>query len=116
MSPPLGWVSPADRTATQDAVHAAAEAKMLPRMGLPVPTLQPGESVRLFDAWKHPDVVADIGFVFPRFHQLTGSCVGAGGGQALFTLGAVQRLLSDNPTKAFVPFWPYNYGKCRYEE
>jgi hypothetical protein len=113
--PPLGWISPRHRTAAQHDAHAAALSRM-PAFSVPG-YRDPGKvNVRLFDAWKHPDVVADVGFVFPRFHQLTGSCVGAGGGQALFTLIAVQRLLATNPTKAFVPFWPFDYGMCRKNE
>lgn len=113
---PLGFITPAERNLDQQSAHARAIAGMLRRHGLAPVQLSTGQSVRLFDAWKAPEVVADVGFVFPRFHQLTGSCVGAGGGQALFTLIAVQRLLATSPTKAFVPFWPYDYGKCRYEE
>jgi hypothetical protein len=32
----------------------------------------------------------------------------------LFDLGGVQRLVADNPTKAFVSFWPFNYGRARF--
>lgn len=114
----LGWIPPEQRTQAQHDEHARALATMTPlrSFALPSPELATGEKVCLFDAWKHPSVVADVGFVFPRFHQLTGSCVGAGGGQALFTLIATQRLLATNPTKAFIPFWPFDYGRCRYNE
>lgn len=118
MPPPLGFICKVDRTPVQHAIAARAESLMIPlrQYALPMPALAKGEAVRLFDAWKNPAVVADVGFVFPRFHQLTGSCVGAGGGQALFSLIAVQRLLSDQPTQAFIPFWPFDYGRCRYNE
>ncbi len=116
MTPKLGFITKQKRTQKQHDHAAACERRMLARTGLAVPTLASGQAVRLFDAWKDPAVVADVGFIFPRFHQLTGSCVGAGGGQALFTLIAVQRLLSVNPTKAYVPFWPYDYGTCRAAE
>jgi len=114
-TPPLGFIRKQDRTPVQQTAHAAAEARMV-RFALPPENVSNGTKVCLYEAWKHPDVVADVGFVFPRFHQLTGSCVGAGGGQALFTLIANQRLLADNPTVAFLPFWPYDYGKCRANE
>src|SRR4029077_2117925 len=55
-------------------------------------------------------------FSFPRLHQWTESCPGSGGGNALMTLICVQRVISDAPTKAFVPFWPFDYGRCRYNE
>lgn len=113
---PLGFIRKQDRTEEQHAAHARAEAKM-PRFAVAGGSAPTGPvRVQLFDAWKHPKVVADVGFVFPRFHQLTGSCVGAGGGQALFTLIAVQRLLATTPTKAFLPFWPFDYGRCRLNE
>lgn len=112
---PLGWITPADRTQDQHDAHDRAESAM-PKFAIAEAAPSGPLNVRLFDAWKAPAVVADVGFVFPRFHQLTGSCVGAGGGQALFSLIATQRLLADEPTKAFIPFWPFDYGRCRYEE
>lgn len=114
--PLLGFLRKRDRNAAQAALAARCEAHMVPRHGLPLPSLAPGQKMCLFDTWKDARVVQDVGFVFPRFHQLTGSCVGAGGGQALFTLIAVQRCLAQNPTVAFVPFWPFDYGRCRYNE
>jgi hypothetical protein len=113
---PLGFIRVQDRTESQHDAHAKNVAAM-PRFAIAgqTPDLATGQSVRLFDAWKHPAVVKDVGFVFPRFHQLTGSCVGAGGGQALFTLIATQRTLA-SPTKAFIPFWPFDYGRCRFNE
>lgn len=116
--PPLGWISPKDRTQAQMDAHEAALAKM-PRFtiqGGTTSVLAKGDKVCLYKAWSDPLVVADVGFIFPRFHQLTGSCVGAGWGQACFSLIAVQRLLAVNPTVAFIPFWPFDYGRCRYNE
>jgi len=114
----LGWITPSLRTKQQNELHAQSLATMAPRFTLDGKPnqLAPGEKILLTDAWKNPTVVAEVGMVFPRFHQLTGSCVGAGGGQALFTLIAIQRLLAVNPTKAFIPFWPYSYGRCRANE
>lgn len=110
-TPPLGFITPANRTQKQQDEHAAA-VKTMPRFAVgPTPTLAKGDKVRLFDKWADPAVVADVGSVFSRFHQLTGSCVGAGGGNALFTLVAVQRVL--NQTTAFLPWWPHAYGISR---
>lgn len=113
--PPLGFIRLRDRTPAQMAFTTAAEARM-PRFNLVPPTLAPGQSVCLFDAWDDPLVINDIGFAMTRFRQITGSCVGAGGGNALLSLIAVQRLLATNPTLAFIPFWPFDYGRCRYNE
>lgn len=114
--PLLGFIRRRDRTQAQNDEHNRIMAA-LPKFHVPgFRDTGTQNNVRLFDAWKHPSVVQDVGFVFPRFHQLTGSCIGAGGGQALFTLIAVQRLLAKDPTKAFIPFWPFDYGRCRYNE
>lgn len=111
-TPLLGYITVPERTPSQEAANEAAKATM-PRFALSAPDLPKGTKACLYDAWRHADVVREIGFVFPRFHQLTGSCVGAGGGQALFSLIATQRLLSQGATKAFIPWWPFDYGKSR---
>lgn len=110
---PLGYIPPERRTQDQHDFDAQVKATM-PRFALPFKALAKGEKVRLTDSWSHPLVVADVGFVFPRFHQLRGSCVGVGAGNAVFSLSGTQRLLSANPTVAFVPWWPYFYGRSRY--
>lgn len=115
---PLGWIEPANRTTAQHAAHARAVAAM-PRFAIPgAPDIPKGAKIVLSDFWNKAEVVADTGLTLDRspFHQLTGSCVGAGGGNALFTLMAVQRCLSQGATRAFVPFWPFSYGRCRYNE
>ena len=114
-TPPLGWIEPKDRDSTLEHAHQTIQASM-PKFvvsNLPVPSLAKGDKVSLTKAWSDPNVVKEIGFVFPRFHQLTGSCVGAGGGQALFTLIAVQRTIAASPTIAKLPYWPLNYGRSR---
>src|SRR5207248_1131803 len=70
--------------------------------------------VLLTDAWKHPAVVAALGAPFPRFRQLTGSCIGAGGGNALMTLICLQAALGQ--TTPVLPWWLFAYGRCRYLE
>lgn len=72
--------------------------------------------IMLTDFWKHPDVVADIGVEFTGFRQLTGACVGASGGNADFTVIAGQRLLAQFPAKAIIPWWPFTYGRTRFNE
>ena len=114
----LGFIRKQDRTPAQHAAALLAESTMAAINAADllkhVPTT--GVCLRLSDAWSDPLVVADIGLAFPRYRQLTGSCVGAGGGNALMTLIGVQRKLAANPTVAFLPFWPFDYGKCRQEE
>lgn len=112
-TPPLGWVPPKDRTAEQENAHYDAMGKMT-RFAAPFTRLAKGEKIILARLWADPRVTQDVGgFTFNRFHQLTGSCVGASFGTALFSLIATQRCIATDPTKAFVPFWPFNYGRGR---
>jgi hypothetical protein len=110
---PLGFIRVKDRTQAQHDAHDQALTHAV-AFALPIPTLARGDKVRLFDAWKHPDVVADVGLTFDRIHQQTGSCVWAGGTNALFSTIAAQRLASDAPTKAFLPFTLPNYAMSRH--
>jgi hypothetical protein len=80
---------------------------------LPCPALAKGDKVCLFKAWADPKVVADVGLAFTRKFQFTGSCVDAGGFNAVFSTIASQRLLP-TPTKAFLPFTYHNYAMSRH--
>lgn len=73
-----------------------------------------GEKVLLTDLWKHPSVVAAIGFEFPGFIQHTGSCVGVGSGDVCFTLLSLEVVRLGDPEQIHVPFWPLTYGRGRY--
>lgn len=113
---PLGFILPRDRTQAQHDAHAHALARM-PKFAIVGAVLPPkGTKVILTDLWSHPDCVADMGQVFTGFHQNTGSCVGVSAGDAICTLSCVQRLLSEAPTKALIPWWGFNYGRTRYNE
>lgn len=70
---PTGFIPPWQRTQEQHDAHEAAVATM-PRMTLTRKPMSKGEKVLLTRAWKAPEVVADVGFEFNRFHQITGSC------------------------------------------
>lgn len=118
MAPMLGWIHPKDRTQAQADAHDAA-VKAMPKFAIAgggQKSLAKGEKVILYDFLDKPECVKDIGFLFPWFHQLTGSCVGASSGNVMTCLGGVQRFLTQGATKAFVPFWPYNYGMGRADE
>ncbi len=112
----LGFIRKKDRTQAHHDAHYKAEMTMYARaiQGLPVATLSKGQAIRLFDAWGNPDVVKDVGLTFNRIHQLTGSCVWAGGTNAVFSTIAAQRLAATNPTKAFLPFTLQNYAMSRH--
>lgn len=115
-TPLLGFITKDKRTQAQHDAHDRA-LKSFPKFAIPG-WKEPNGPVKvlLTDLWKDPLVVADIGYEFTGYHQLTGSCVGVSTGNAVFTLGAVQRKLATNPTKAFIPWWPFDYGVCRYNE
>lgn len=110
---PLGWIEPALRTPEMHAAVADAQAGFC-KFALARPTLPKGTKILLSDFWTKPEVVADLGgVIFTGFRQLTGACVGVSDGDACFTLTAVQRMLADNPTKAFIPWWCTSYGRSR---
>lgn len=112
---PLGFILPSQRTQKQQDAHVAAMARAL-RFTLPPVTLNKGDKILLTDLWKDPDCVADMGAEFTGFGQFTGSCVGVSAGNAVCTLSCVQRKLTDGATKAIIPWWPYAYGRTRYNE
>ncbi len=114
--PELGFIVPSKRTQEQNDAHARAMA-LLPRFSMPGYTDPPvGTKVMLTDFWKQPDVVADLGQEFTGFGQYTGSCVGVSEGNAVTTVACVQRTIEENPTRAFMCFWPFAYGRTRYLE
>lgn len=112
---PLGWIEPKDRTLGQHDAHAVAMATM-PKFAMPQQhgDLPVGQKILLTDTWKHPGVIRQLGFAYPGVHQLTGSCVGAGGGNMLFTLNATDVLLRNDMESIVVPFWPLTYGRSRF--
>lgn len=113
---PLGFIVPSQRTqGQQDAADTATAA--MPRFSMPAYADPPvGTKVMLTDFWKTPEVVADIGQPFTGFGQYTGSCVGVSEGTCGTTLLCVQRMIGEAPTKAEVWFWPFPYGRTRYNE
>ena len=111
---PTGWIRPADRTVEQAKAHEDAVNGM-PRFSVakaftPLPK---GTKIDLTERWSHEKVVADIGFPFPRFHQIEGSCVGASLGNAAVSLSCTQRTLPTGATKAAIFYWLFNYGRGR---
>lgn len=74
---PLGFILPIDRTREQEEAHNRAMA-ILPRFSMPYVEPPGPKKLMLTDAWKHPDVIADLGLEFTGFGQRTGSCFPAG--------------------------------------
>lgn len=113
--PPLGFIEPSQRTKQQADAHADAVSKMRAFSLAPV-AIPVGTKIILTDFLRDPDAIADMGMQFPGFRQQTGACVGVTEGEITATLSAVQRKLADNPTKAFIPWWPFAYGRTRLAE
>lgn len=110
----FGWTPPENRSQEEMAAADAAVAQM-PRFTIGgSPTNAEVEKLCLFDLWKHPLVVQANGFEYPGIHQLTGSCVGAGGGNAWFTLACVDAITRNDPETPLIPFWLLPYGRSRF--
>lgn len=109
----FGWRAPALRSNVEHAAVGKAEAEM-PRFSPPPHPKGDPEKALLFESWKHPTVAAANGFAFTGIHQITGSCVGAGGGNAWMTLACIDAVTRGDPETPLVPFWLLPYGRSRY--
>lgn len=112
-TPLLGFIRKKDRTKAQEQAHDTALTKFV-KFALPCPQLTKGQKVALYDAWKDPVVVSEMGLQFERIHQLTGSCVWAGGTNAVVSTIAMQRIAGQHKTRAFLPFTLHNYACSRH--
>lgn len=112
-TPFLGWISPRVRNQQQHAAHARSLVKTR-RFVLPYRTPPKGTKIILNDFFKREEVIKDMGMFFTGFHQNTGSCVGVSWGDWVACQSAVQRYIADKPTKAFIPWWGFNYGRSRF--
>lgn len=111
-TPRLGWVDFNDRTEETNVAHEKAVGDM-PAFKIYGAQKTSLKKVVLTDLWSHPLVQQALGYKFPRIHQLTGSCVGAGGGNAVFTTISFEVVRLGDPEQIFVPLWLLNYGKSR---
>ena len=112
-TPKLGWITPAKRTADMHDGHARSLARMPRTFRITGSAPDPGPYVNLMELWKHPQVVSALGYEYSGTHQLTGSCVGAGGGNVQFTLSAIEVIRLNDPEQIILPFWLYTYGISR---
>lgn len=107
---PFGWIPPAQWTAEQHEANERILAGMKPFF------LRGGYYSRpqgRFALWKFCQQV-NGGKHIAYVHQLTGSCVGAGGSNMLRTLGRVEIAQGEPeqwPGKEI--WWPYTYGQSR---
>lgn len=111
--PQFGWIPFDRRSREQNRAHEEALLTMPPFVIVGRTNYKEGKTL-LTQLWKHPRVVQALGYEFPGIKQFTGSCVGAGGGNALFTLIAADCLVRNDPEEICVPFWLLPYGRSRF--
>lgn len=109
----FGWIRPEIRT---DAEHQADRAarQLMPKFTIEGTKRDDSKFVNLMALWKHPKVVEANGWEFTGTHQLTGSCVGAAGGNVLMTLACADAVLRNEAETPLLPFWLLPYGRSRY--
>lgn len=108
--PPFGWIPFDERTAAQNIAHEAAVATMQPFAVMGSSLAAPDQ--KKFGLWDFAKKV-NGGKHFRPFYQKTGSCVGNGGGNAVWYLSAVEVAKLQEPEEVKLPFWLLPYGRSR---
>jgi len=103
-----GWIPPDVRDRTGSLAHESIVAAMDSLRIVGRSAYENATKVCLWDCWKQA-----LGRDYLGIHQFTGSCVGAGGGNALFSLAAADVVKRGDREIAKVPFWLYPYGVSR---
>lgn len=103
-----GWIPPDQRDATQTTAHEAVMADIPDFMLVGKSVNENVTKVCLWDCWKPA-----LGRDYLGTHQIVGSCVGAGGGNALFSLAAADKIKRGDREKVVIPFWLLPYGISR---
>jgi len=109
----FGWIPPDERTKVQALAHNAALDQMPDFKIFGSTNYKEGKAL-LTELWNHPSVVSAFGYEYPGIRQVTGSCVGCGGGNAIFTLLVGDAVTRGEPERIAVPFWPIPYGRSRF--
>lgn len=107
-SQPTGWIPPDQRTSEQAELDAEIKSQFLRPFGDAGPQAKPinaGDEYCLYKAF--------AGNVPHYAWQATGSCVGAGGYNALLTLQHVEIVLNGEAESPDRLFWPFTYGVSR---
>jgi hypothetical protein len=111
----FGYISEEDRTEEQNNLVASMIPPELSISGNTVYTNVNNEKkICITDLWKHPVTVAANGFPYPGIRQVTGSCVGAGGGNAIASLAMADAIIRKEAENPLVPFWLLPYGRSRF--
>ncbi len=108
----MGWIDPKDRTDDMHEADAIARSRM-PAFAMLGPSGPLPDRVVMTELWDSEEVQAALGFKYPGIHQITGSCVGAGGGDVIATTLFASVIISKLAHRIVVPYWLYTYGKGR---
>ena len=103
-----GWLAPEDRTPAQFALDEAIKSS-IPQLEI----IGIQADVEKMVLWDFSKKVNDNKH-FPTFYQQTGSCVGNGGGQAIWYLSAMDNSRLGRNISPKTPFYLLPYGRSRY--
>lgn len=102
-----GWVPPDQRDRAQSDAHIQALSS-IPKLAVTGQSANENVTkVVLWDCWGAATVK------WTGVRQVQGSCVGAAGGNALFSLACADVLKRGDPERVEVPFWLLPYGISR---
>lgn len=107
-----GWIDFPERTNEQNDTHSLIVSRM-PAFSLVGSKPEVGTKILLTDFWKHPEVVTALGYEYPGTHQITGSCVWAGGQNVGQTLNFIEVCKLNQAERLILMFCLYNYGRSR---
>lgn len=106
-----GWIRFEDRTSEQNENHERILSGMS-KFSIMGATVEQ-QKILLTDVWVDPRVISIFGREYPGIKQITGSCVGAGGGNVNFTLSAIEVIKEGQNEQITFPCWLFTYGKSR---
>ena len=104
----FGWVPPESRTREETTRHEATMASM-PAFQLQGTFRGDKRKVGLYEARQKLGKTQHPAYI----NQSTGSCVGAGGGNAVMTLRDVEIVLGGKLAEPEMVWWLYTYGESR---
>ena len=107
----FGWIRPEDRTSSQTEAHEQCKSELIRTFGASGLSGQPVNKGDRYPLWKVFEALP--GKKAPYVNQTTGSCVGAGGYNALMTLMMVEIVTKKEPEKWNLLWWPFTYEVSR---
>jgi hypothetical protein len=110
----FGWVHPDNYTPAMEACARRVENTILQPFSINGPANH-ADKADLTKFWSNDKVVSALGFPYTGTHQLTGSCVGAGGGNAASSLCFREIIVSGEAERPVLVFYPFTYGRSRYQ-